>query len=103
MPDIHIGDASVASQPIISAESVKAMQSPQVTTLGPRTMGLTWGLERIGGVQSSITQVGQQGRSLAYNAIAGTQFAIAVFTNAQHGGLTAKAIADKALELYLGI
>jgi hypothetical protein len=98
-----LGDATAASQPVISAESVRAMQQPQVTVWGEEQWGLTWGLEKIAGEQVVYHTGGTTGQITRLMLLPSRNFAVAVFTNAQQGGTTARAIADKALELYLEI
>jgi CubicO group peptidase (beta-lactamase class C family) len=99
----HLGDSSVASQPVITPASIAAMQMPQVTLWGEEEWGLTWGLERIGGAQVVYHTGGTTGQITRLMLLPGHNFAVAVFTNAQQGGPVAKAIADRALDLYLGV
>jgi CubicO group peptidase (beta-lactamase class C family) len=99
----HLGDASVASQPVISVGSVHAMQTPQVTVWGEEHWGLTWALEQIGGVQVVSHGGGTTGQITRLMFVPAHNFAITVLTNAQQGGPVCNAIADKALDLYLGL
>jgi hypothetical protein len=79
------------------------MQEAQVTIWGEEQWGLTWGLEKIDGVQVVSHTGGTTGQITRLMFLPERNFAIAVFTNAQQGGTVGKAIADKALELYLGL
>jgi CubicO group peptidase (beta-lactamase class C family) len=99
----HLSDASIASQPILSAASVRAMQEQEVTVWGDEGWGLTWGLEHIDGVQIVSHGGGTNGQITRLLLVPARNFALAVFTNAQQGGASSRAIVDKALELYLGI
>ena len=102
----HMGDATVAtdaSQPVISAESVAAMQTPQVTVWGDEKWGLTWSVDQSDGITVVQHGGGTTGQITRLMLVPAHNFAIAVFTNAQQGGVAGKAIADKAFELYLGV
>jgi CubicO group peptidase (beta-lactamase class C family) len=99
----HLGDASMASQPILSAESVAAMQVPQVTIWGSERWGLTWGVEQVEDVQIVYHTGGTTGQITRLMFVPTHHFAVTVLTNAQQGGAVGKTIADKAFELYLGV
>ncbi len=99
----HLGDLSVASQPVLNAESVKAMRTPQVTIWGEESWGLTWGLRQVQDVQLVSHSGGTLGQITRLMLVPTHNFAIAVFTNAQQGGSLTNEITDKALDLYLGL
>src|SRR5690606_34833231 len=93
----HMGDESLASQPVLSRERVRAMQTPQADIWGEERWGLTWGLETIDGVVSVHHTGGTTGQITRLQILPERNFAIVVFTNAQQGGPVGKAIADYAL------
>lgn len=99
----HMGDIGIASQPVIAAESVAAMQTPQVTVWGDEKWGLTWSVDQSDGITVVQHGGGTTGQITRLMLVPARNFAIAVFTNAQQGGPTGKAIADRAFELYLGV
>jgi CubicO group peptidase (beta-lactamase class C family) len=99
----HMGDSSVASQPIINAASIEAMRTRQVTVWGEEGWGLTWGVENVNGVQLVYHTGGTNGHITRLTLVPAHNFALAVFTNARQGGAVGKAIASHALDLYLGV
>ena len=99
----HLGDGSVASQPVIQPSNIEAMRIPQVTVWGDESWGLTWGLEQLNGVQLVSHGGGTLGQITGLTLVPAHNFAIALFTNAQQGGTVTKNVFDKALDLYLGL
>nr|QRD81070.1 lipolytic protein [uncultured bacterium] len=99
----HLGAPDVAKSPVISAESVKQMRTPQVTVWGDERWGLTWGLNRIGGVEMVSHSGGTLGQITQLTLVPERQFAVAVFTNATSGGQITRAVTNRALEIYLGL
>jgi CubicO group peptidase (beta-lactamase class C family) len=99
----HLGDGSVANEPVISPESVAAMQVPQVTVFGDEKWGLTWSVDQSDGLTVVQHGGGTTGQITRLMLVPAHNFAIALFTNAYQGGAVGKAIADKAFELYLGV
>jgi hypothetical protein len=99
----HCGDAGAAKSPLISAASVAAMQAPQTTLYGDETWGLSWGLNKLDGVQTVAHSGGTFGQITQLLLVPARGFAVAVFTNAQQGGQVTGKVVEKALELFLGI
>jgi CubicO group peptidase (beta-lactamase class C family) len=99
----HLGDSSVASQPVINAASLDAMHTRQVTLWGDEGWGLTWGVESVNGVKLVYHTGGTNGQITRLTLVPAHNFALAIFTNARQGGPVGKAIGGKALELYLGV
>lgn len=99
----HLGDTTVASEPVLTPESIAAMQTPQVTVFGDEQWGLTWGVDQYDGLTVIQHGGGTTGHFTRLMLVPAHNFAIAIFTNARQGGAMGQVIADKALELYFDV
>ncbi len=99
----HLGDAGVAQPGLLSAAGVKQMQTAQVTLVGDECWGLSWGLNRVDGVQTVAHSGGTLGQITQLLLAPERQFAVTVLTNAQQGNLVTRTVTEKALELFLQV
>lgn len=99
----HLGDQGIAKQPVIQPQSVAQMAAPQVTSWGDEGRGLSWGTNKVGGVQTIGHGGGTLGQISQLTLVPSRNFAIAVFTNAQRGGELTRAVVEWALKQYLGL
>ncbi|NJM07179.1 beta-lactamase family protein [Candidatus Gracilibacteria bacterium] len=90
----------------LSAESLALMRQPTIAadTIGSyEAVGLAWFLRTLNGVTLVNHGGATNGQIAALTLVPERDFAVAVLTNANNGGLITKAVADMALEHYLGI
>lgn len=99
----HLGEATVAQSPVITPESIAAMQAAQVTVYGDEAWGLTWGLNQVDGVQTVAHGGGTYGQITQLVLVPSRGFAVTVLTNADTGGQVTRAVVEQALALFLGI
>ena len=93
----HMGNGKKS---VISGKSLRAMRVQQVDA-GPRGgMGITWFIRKVGG----ITLYGHGGATNGQQAylffIPAKDFALAILTNSDEGGIITAGITNYALELY---
>ena len=85
---------------VISGRSLRAMREPQVDA-GPRgMMGITWFIRRIGDVTIYAHGGATNGQQAYFFFIPEKDFALAILTNSDDGGIITSAITNYALELY---
>jgi CubicO group peptidase (beta-lactamase class C family) len=99
----HLGDATAAQQPVISAASVELMRMPQAPVWGDESWGLSWALDTVSGVQTVGHGGGTLGQITLLRFVPERQFAVAVFTNASQGGVVTRTVTDWTLKSYLGL
>jgi hypothetical protein len=85
---------------IISGKSLRAMRVPQVNA-GPRgLMGITWFIRKIGDLTIYAHGGATNGQQAYFFFIPEKDFALAVLTNSDDGGIITAGIFNYALELY---
>jgi CubicO group peptidase (beta-lactamase class C family) len=99
----HLGDQSLAKQPVIQPQSAAQMASPQVTIWGDEGRGLAWGSNKVSGVQTIGHGGGTLGQISLLTLVPSRNFAIAIFTNSHRGGELTRAVTEWALQEYLGL
>lgn len=99
----HLGDQSIARQPVLQPETVRTMAAPLVTIWGDEGRGLSWGANQVGGVQTIGHGGGTLGQLSMLTLVPTRNFAIAVFTNAQQGSALTRAVTEWTLKEYLGL
>ena len=99
----HLGDGRTEDETkLLSPESIAQMQSPQVTIWGDEGMGLSWFIIEIEGKRLLEHGGGTNGQVSQLVVIPEHDFAIAILTNADRGGLVIQEIARWALKQQLG-
>jgi CubicO group peptidase (beta-lactamase class C family) len=112
----HLGDGEgEEGTRLLSADSLAAMQNPQVTVWDKASWGLTWGLEEIAAPSAgdseegsgSVRQVqhggGTNGQVSLLALVPGCDFAISILTNADRGGQITREVRRWAFQEYLGL
>ncbi len=100
----QLGDGRVdEATRLLSPESMAQMQAPQVTVWGDEAWGLTWAIDETGGTRRVSHGGGTMGQISQLMLVPEHQFAIAIFTNADRGGLLTREVSRLALKEYLGM
>jgi CubicO group peptidase (beta-lactamase class C family) len=102
---LHLGQDSAASaQPLLSAESLAAMQSPQATLWRDKAAwGLAWGIEEVDGARVVAHGGGTNGQISQLALVPARRFALALLTNANRGSALIRKVRDWVLAEYLGL
>jgi CubicO group peptidase (beta-lactamase class C family) len=99
----HLGDQTIAKQPVVQPQSAAQMAAPQVTIWGDEGRGLAWGTNKVGGVQTIGHGGGTLGQLSLLTLVPSRNFALAVFTNSHRGGELTRTVTEWALQEYLGL
>jgi CubicO group peptidase (beta-lactamase class C family) len=99
----HMQDGELDGTRVISAESARAMRTVQTQGDYPRFWGLGWSLREADGLQIAEHNGGTNGFMTRLTTVPERQFAVAVFTNGDHGSAAHGKIGDMILERMLGI
>lgn len=98
----HLGDGRVNDEArLLSPESMELMQSPQVTIWGDERVGIAWMINEIDGVRIVSHGGGTTGQISSLELVPERDFAIAILTNADRGGLVTQEMSRWALKRYL--
>lgn len=100
----HMGDGkSESGKRIIRRRSLEAMRKPQVSQ-GPRgDMGLTWFIRYAGDLTAYAHGGATHGQQAYFFYIPEKDFALAILTNSDDGGIITSQTFEWALHLYFGI
>ncbi len=90
-------------QRLLTAESVAAMQTPQVTLWDKESWGLTWRVDDTYGARLVEHGGGTKGQVSRLTLVPQHDFALVIFTNADQGDGVVQAVRQAALQSYLGI
>ena len=105
----HLGDGATASgERLLSAESMRAMQTPQIRKWGKREfMGLSWWIDDEGEADEPLRVVhhggGTKGQISRLVLVPERQFALAMVTNADRGGRVIDEAYRWCLREYLSV
>jgi len=101
----HLGTGATADGTLLlSPESMSSMHSPQVNRWGEKeTMGLAWFVEDLDGTRQISHGGGTNGQTSLLLLVPEYDFAIAIVTNANRGGVITRDASRCALESYLGV
>jgi len=98
----HLGDGRVNDETrLLSSESMELMQSPQVTIWRDDSVGIAWMINEIDGVRILSHSGGTTGQISLLQLIPERDFAMAILTNANRGGLVTLEMSRWALKHYL--
>ena len=93
----HMGNGK---KNVISGKSLRAMRVPQADA-GPRgLMGITWFIRKVGDVTLYAHGGATNGQQAYFFFIPDKEFALAILTNSDDGGIITSGITNYALELY---
>lgn len=97
----HMGDGSTAqSQALMQRATLEAMRAEQVDAGGRGKMGLTWFIRLAGGLQIFGHGGATHGQQAVLHFIPQADFALALLTNSDEGGLITDNALKWALESY---
>ena len=85
---------------VISGKSLKAMRVPQVEAGGRGMMGITWFIRQVGEITAYAHGGATHGQQAYFFFIPDRDFACAILTNSDDGGIITSGVFSKALELY---
>lgn len=87
---------------MIAARSLKAMRVPQVDAGARGMMGITWFIRKVGDITAYSHGGATHGQQAYFFFIPDKDFACAILTNSDDGGIITAAVFSKAIELYFG-
>jgi CubicO group peptidase (beta-lactamase class C family) len=93
----HMGNGK---KNIISGKSLKAMRVPQVDAGARGMMGITWFIRKVGGLTAYAHGGATHGQQAYFFFIPDEDFACAILTNSDDGGIINNGVFSKAMELY---
>ena len=105
----HLGDSTVENgERLLAAESMRAMQTPQIERWGGREfMGLSWWIDNEGDADDPLRVVhhggGTKGQISRLVLVPSRHFALAMVTNADRGGRVIDEAYRWCLRAYLGV
>ena len=85
---------------IISGKSMKAMRAPQVDAGARGLMGITWFIRKVGDLTAYGHGGATNGQQAYFFFIPDQDFACAILTNSDDGGIITAGVFSKAMELY---
>jgi CubicO group peptidase (beta-lactamase class C family) len=85
---------------VLSAKSLRAMRVPQADAGGRGLMGITWFIREVGDITAYAHGGATHGQQAYFFFIPKEDFACAILTNSDDGGIITSAVFSKALELY---
>jgi hypothetical protein len=85
---------------ILSGKSLRAMRVPQADAGGRGMMGITWFIREVGDITAYAHGGATHGQQAYFFFIPEEDFACAILTNSDDGGIITSAVFSKALELY---
>ena len=100
----HMGDGTAEDGTrLLSPESMRQMQTPQVAAADGQMFGITWFMREIDGTIVLRHGGATNGQMSAFLFVPSRRFAITVLTNADRGRELHQAVTSWALERYLGL
>jgi CubicO group peptidase (beta-lactamase class C family) len=85
---------------VISGKSLKAMRVPQADAGGRGMMGITWFIRQVGNITAYAHGGATHGQQAYFFFIPKEDFACAILTNSDQGGIINAGVFSKVLELY---
>lgn len=99
----HMGDGVVHGERVLTRESIRAMQEPQVEIDAEQAWGIGWGLRTIDGTRIIEHGGGTNGHITQMLAVPEQHFGLVIFTNGNRGGHVNDAVEKWALARYCGL
>lgn len=84
----------------ITGKSLKAMRVPQVDAGARGMMGITWFIRQVGDITAYAHGGATNGQQAYFFFIPDREFACAILTNSDDGGIITAGVFSKAMELY---
>jgi hypothetical protein len=85
---------------VITGKSLKAMRVPQVDAGGRGMMGITWFIRNVGNITVYAHGGATNGQQAYFFFIPKKDFACAILTNSDDGGIITSAVFSKVMQLY---
>src|SRR5581483_6799984 len=100
----HLMERATKASPVLSADSIRAMQTPRVPIPGATTvaMGMNWFVQDVPGLRLFAHDGDTVGQHTEFVAAPGRDFALVLLTNNVTGGLAALPVLVEAAAQYLG-
>ena len=99
----HMGDGRVNGKRVIQKKSLKAMRQVQVNAGGRGDMGITWFIRYADDITVYAHGGATHGQQAYFFYIPEKDFALAILTNSDDGGIITAQTFGWALDLYFGI
>jgi CubicO group peptidase (beta-lactamase class C family) len=99
----HLGDDSIDGARVLSKDYIRLMQKEIVPTQLGAKIGLSWGLQDLGGLRFVAHGGGTLGQISTFVMVPERRFAIVVVTNSGSGGLAGNDVILRAYEDILGV
>ena len=99
----HMGDGKVKDKRIIQKKTLEAMRKKQVFAGGRGDMAITWFIRYADDLTVYAHGGGTHGQQAYFFYIPEKDFALAILTNSDEGGIITAQTFDWALDLYFGI
>ncbi len=100
----HLEDGCVeGATRLLSAETMAAMRSPQVTVWGKEAWGLSWSVDDTAGARMVSHWGSTNGQVTSLLMVPEHEFALAILTNANRGGTVMYKVTQWVLKQYLGL
>jgi CubicO group peptidase (beta-lactamase class C family) len=100
----HMGDGMAGATRVLSPSSLRQMRSAVVAKAGSDlSMGLTWHLSRVGGVDVAEHGGGTIGQISQLRLVPERKWALAIVTNAGRGGALNSHVLRAAMDAYFGV
>jgi CubicO group peptidase (beta-lactamase class C family) len=85
---------------VIGGKTLKAMRVPEADAGGRGMMGITWFIRKVGDITAYAHGGATHGQQAYFFFIPSEDFACAILTNSDDGGIITSAVFSQALELY---
>jgi CubicO group peptidase (beta-lactamase class C family) len=100
----HMGDGTTQDgKRLLSRESMELMQTPMFPSTGISMTGLSWVITPLDDTQVISHGGGTNGQISHLRIVPSQDFAVAVFTNSERGGILCNEIVNSATKRYLGL
>lgn len=93
----HMGNGK---KNVITGKSLKAMRVPQADAGGRGMMGITWFIRKVGNITVYAHGGATNGQQAYFFFIPEKDFACAILTNSDDGGIITSAVFSKVMQLY---
>ncbi|MCD6058382.1 MAG: beta-lactamase, partial [Thermomicrobiales bacterium] len=99
----HMGNGVVNGERVLTVESIRAMQEPQVEIDDEQAWGIGWGLRTIDGARVIEHGGGTNGHITQMLAVPEQTFGLVILTNGNRGGHVNELVEKWALARYCGL